>query len=490
MQPQDAFQLDNWIPRGSYCETRGGSEDYATGVPGAVESLEVYTGGAGSKMLAFGNGSIYDVSLGGAVGSALASGKTSNKVTTAMFANAGSQFLLIYTGADQPMSYNGTAIANLTITGMTGSQNTLHSPMAFKGRMYLAQEDQLGFYYLAVGAIQGAASFFDLQQQSLRGGALATMVSYSQESMGDGPQDYALFVTTEGEYIMYAGTDPSNAATWELVGRYYGPPPIGKKGWFKFRSDVYFITREGILSFTQIRQMGEEASDTKYLTSRLGQLYAGATTYKNTHGWTGIIYPAGSLLVVNIPRSGAMSGAYTQFVMDTNSNAWGQFTNWNGICFALFNDRLYFGTNAGKVVLADEGFTDNGAEVVGVARPAWNDFDNGFGLGNAEKQFHMLYLAVRADGVPSVSCALNVNFENDEPVSASAAAPPEGVEWDVPDWDTADWADGPAIQNIAIPVSKLGYVASPWLKAVSTASTIQWYAYRSVFQKTKGVFIQ
>lgn len=490
MPPDDAFRLDNWVPNNTSVDTRGGSETFITGMPGAVESLEVFTGGAASKMLAFCAGNIYNATLPGAIGAAIATGKTSNKVTTAMFSNAGAQFLLIFSGADQPLSYDGTTLTGLTITGMTGVQDTLHSPMAFKGRVYLAQQGQLGFYYLAVGAIQGAASYFDLAQQSLKGGALATITSYSQESMGTGPEDYALFVTTEGEYILYAGTDPSNAATWKLVGRYFGPPPIGRKSWFRFRSDVYFITEEGVLSFTQIRQMGEENSETEYLTGKLGKLFSERTKYKTTHGWSGMIYPRGNALYLNVPLTGGMNGPYTQFVMNTNNNKWCQFRGWNATAWALFAGRAYFGTYDGRVVLADEGFTDDGAEIQAVARQAWNTFDDEEGMGQADKHFHQITFAMSANGAPALACALNVNFEDAQPVYSTAITPPAGAMWDETLWDTSLWAGEAVTQNINVPVGKIGYIASPWVQAVSTAATIRWYASRIILEKTNGVLLQ
>lgn len=490
MPSSDAFRLDNWVPNNTSVDTRNGSADFVTGVPAAIESLEVYTGAAGSKMLAFAGGGIYNATNAGAVGAALATGKTSNRVTSAMFSNAGSQFLLIFSGADQPLSYDGTTLTGLTITGMTGSQNTLHSPMAFKGRIYLAQAAQLGFYYLALGAIQGAAAYFDLQQQCLKGGSLVAITSYSQESMGAGPQDYAVFVTSEGEYLMYSGYDPAVAANWELVGRYYGPPPIGKKGWFKFRSDVYFITQEGILSLTQIRQKGEEVSTNEYLTSKLGKLFSDATKYSATHGWGGMIYPKGSSLMVNVPLTSATNGPYAQFVMNTDNNSWCRFTDWNAICWTLFNGRAYFGTYDGRVVLADEGYTDNGAEIKCVARQAWNTFDDENGMGEADKQFHQVSFAMQADGSPAISCALNVNFEDDAPVFSTAITPPSGAEWDVAAWDEAEWAGDAVTQNISVPVGKIGYIASPWMQAVSTAANIKWFASRIVLEKTNGVLLQ
>lgn len=490
MPKLDAFQMDNWFPYSTSVDTRGGSLDFETGLGSAVESLEVYTGAAGSKMLAFAGGGIYNVSAGGAVGGSLASGKTSNKTTSAMFSNAGSQFLLIYSGADQPLSYDGTTLAGLTITGLTGSQNNIHCGMAFKGRMFLGQKDQLGFYYLGIGAIQGAASFFDLQQQSFKGGALATMASFSQESEGAGPQDYAVFATTEGEYIMYGGTDPSNAATWTLVGRYVGPPPIGKKGWFKFRSDLYFITVEGILSFTQIREQGDDNEDNKYLTSKLGRNYTDNSVFQTTHGWAGILYPRGNMLLVNVPLTGSQAGKYAQFAMNTNTNAWGRFLGWNGLCWALFNGRAYFGTNTGKVILADEGITDNGVQVQATCRQAWNTFDDPFGMGAADKHFHFITFAMQADGLPSIGATINVNYEDDPPTTLSAFSPSGGTLWDVGDWDTSDWAGTPKTQNLVVSVGKLGYIGSLYVQAASVADKVRWFATRIVLEKTTAVLIQ
>lgn len=486
--PNDAYRMENWIPSNTSVDTRGGSSDYGTGVPAAVESLETYTGGAGSKMLAFGNGEIYDVTLGGAVGAALASGKISNKVTTTMFSNAGSQFLLIFSGADQPLSFDGTTLTGLTITGMTGSQDTLHSPHAFKARVYLAQEDQLGFYYLGVGAIQGAATFFDLQQQCFKGGSLATITSFSQDS-GNGPADYIVFATTEGEYVVYSGTDPSSAAAWQIVGRYYGPAPLGKKGWFRFRSDVYFITEEGILSFTEIREGSEDRA--KYLTDKLGRLFKDAVQYRDTHGWCGLVYPRGGLLFVNVPLTSATSGGYTQFALNTSTkDTWTQFYGWDALCWTMLDKRAYFGTSDGRIVLADDGFTDNGDDITCSCSQAWNTFDDENGMGEGDKQFHGVIFAVSADGAPALAATLNVNYEDFEPTITVPAVAASGSEWDVSDWDVADWAGAASTQNLSISVGKLGYIASIRMRAVSRSATMRWFASRIVMEKTKGVLFQ
>lgn len=488
MPIQDAFVLDNWFPNSTSVDVRGGTLDFATGMPGACESLETYTGAAGDKLLAFSSGNIYDATAGGAVGAAIKTGMASSRVTSAMFSNAATQFLCIYSGADQPMSYDGTTIANLTITGLTGSQNTLHSPHAFKGRLLLAQEGQLGFYYLGVGAIQGAASYFDLSQVSLRGGALLSITSFSQGESGQGPQDFALFITTKGEYLLYQGTDPSSAATWALVGRYYSAPPIGRKGWFKFRSDVYFITEEGVISFTQIRQTGQGEETTDYITAKLGRNYTNVVGFKDTHGWCGIVYPRSSMLIVNVPFTNSVSGEYVQFAMNTNTNAWGRFRAIYALDWAMFDERAYYSTYDGKIVLFDEGTSDNGAQIDAVGRQAWNTFANEK-IGLEDKQFHMAQLVLRAAEVPSISVNVNVDFEDDQPSPVAGLSPADTAVWDLADWDQEFWSGATAVQNLDIFIGKIGYTASLWIEVGSPSSSIQWIASRMLLEPTTRSFI-
>ncbi len=106
-----------------------------------------------------------------------------------MFSNAGDQFLIGVSGLDVPFSFDGTTVTNLTMTGMTGSAANLSYVFSFKGRLYYAQKDQLGFYYLGVGDIQGALNYFDLSQIAKLGGYLVAIASFSTDA-GNGPQDY------------------------------------------------------------------------------------------------------------------------------------------------------------------------------------------------------------------------------------------------------------------------------------------------------------
>jgi len=490
MPAKDAFVLDNWIPNNTTVDTRGGSANWVTGVGAPVESLEVFAGGAASKLLAFGNGSVYDVSLTGALGAAIKSGRVGNKVSSCMFSNAGAQYLMGCTGSDVMFAYDGTTWTDTTITGLTGLATTLTGVFAFKGqRLFLVQKNQLGFYYLGVGAIQGAAAYFDLSQVCRRGGYLIGIASYSAESSGSTPADYVVFMTSEGEYVVYTGTDPSNAATWALVGRYYSSPPIGRKGWFNFRSDLFIICDEGIIAFSEIRTNGESGKDIEYVSAKLGTALAQYMVNNATHGWSGISYPRGNLLIVNVPTAATTAGEYVQFAMNTDTNAWCRFTKWNGLCFAVFNRRLFFGTSDGRIVLADEGNKDLSLDIICDARQAFNYFDDGHGSGDADKHFHFATFIVQADGTPALASSLCVNWEDDQPTLTTTGLDASGAQWDVSSWDVTDWAGSGATQQLTVPYGKIGYVASPWLRASTLGSGLKWFATRVVAEKLNGLIL-
>lgn len=488
MPATDAVTLDNWFPNNTTVDTRNGCEVFAyKAVPfGPIESLEVFsakntqslvfaTAGSVYYLPAFFFGDPYPTNMTGYV--ALKTAQTSSKLATCMFSNAGGSVMIVLSGSDQPWSFDGSAATNLTITGLTGSQNNLFVAMAFKGRLFLLQSSTNGFYYLAVGAIQGAASFFDLSQQS-RGGRTIGMATFSHDG-GNGMQDYCVFMSNMGEYIVYEGTDPANASTWRLAGRYMGPIPIGKKGWFNFRSDLYIISEEGVVSFAEIMANGAVGEDVKYLTSKLGTAYTDLVRYRNTHGWCSVASSIGNKLVVNVPLSDSTSGDYAQFVMNTDSGAWCSFTGWNALCWAQFrtatgadsvsNMRIMFGDKDGHIMLADIGDTDNGAAIVCDAEQAYNYFDDGGGSGAADKHFHFGTYILQSDAVASVQASIGTNF----------------ISRDTYDIGSLEGTGEPEVLTAAY--NEIGYAGSVRLKTTRGAEPVKWFATRVTSEKSNGI---
>ena len=85
MKPIDAVALENWYPKTSYVEIRGGYADHATGMTGNGKTLAPYNSISGSnKLFAITNSGVYDVSSAGAVGSSVAA-RTNGKHQYEMF---------------------------------------------------------------------------------------------------------------------------------------------------------------------------------------------------------------------------------------------------------------------------------------------------------------------------------------------------------------------------------------------------------------------
>lgn len=420
----------------------------------------------------------------GAVPAPIQSGRSSNKIISTMFSNAGSQFLIGVSGLDVPFSYDGTTVTNLTMTGMTGSAANLSYVFAFKGRLYFAQKDQLGFYYLAVGAIQGALAYFDLSQIAKLGGYLVAIASFSADS-GNGPADYVVFITSMGEYIVYAGFDPSSASNFGLVGRYYSAPPIGRNCTVNYGSDLIVLTLEGALPFSAIRREGG-ISENDAITYKLGRYLLDNNIYATVHGWQAVLYPRGGMLVINVPETASETGNYGQFVQNTATKAWTHFSGQNGICWCVFEGRLYFGKSDGTVKLADEGKLDDGNPIQLECKQAYNYFDDGNGSGPSNKHFHFAKLLMGCDGTPPISAQFNVDYMEDQPEYIDIP-PDEGSFWDIATWDLAPWGIDVTTRFVMVSTGKYGVAGSLWLRASVQGLALKWYATQYIFSKAAGV---
>ncbi len=496
MSANDAYLMDNAFPGTASVDSRKGCVKYSTNLGAPVQSLRVYAGGAMDKMLAWAGGKVFDVST--SLPTQLDTGLQTNIVVTTMFSNAAdnAQHLIIVSGFDQPRRYDGTSLSTLTMTGMAGSQNTLNYAFAFKSRLYFGQRAKLGFYYLPVGQIQGALSYFDLGQVSQRGGYLVAIASFSESGNGSTPNDYIVFITSKGEMIVYAGYDPSNSATWGLVGRYYAAAPIGPRCTINYGTELVILTEDGALPFSEIRRSGDAAAagvagaGYSAISSKLGSYLSAFNANVGVPGWEGIQYSGGGgWLLLNVPATSSVGGSYYHYVMNTTTNSWCRFTNWNGLTFVVYNKRLYFGRYDGFIMLADEGRLDDGSDIRLDIKQAYNYFDDGDGMALLQKHFQWASLLVSCDGEPPLSGRFNTDYFEEPPEYVNSLAPADGATWDVSLWDAGSWGDDGRTQRFVITLNKGGTTGALWLRASLKGLTFKWYATQYVMQKTKGLLI-
>src|SRR6185295_12739004 len=333
MKPYDAVILNNWYPRPSYVEFRGGWAAHATGTTGNVKTLAVYnklTGG--NQMFGYTATGIYNVSSAGAVGASLLA-RTNGKHQWVMFGDGSANWLIAVNGIDKPAYYDGTtwtAVTHLTSPALTGyTSNAVEdfiSVNVFKGRLFFIPKNSLSFWYLAAGVAGGGVTEFDLSGEATKGGYLLAMATWTRDS-GAGVDDFAVFFTSEGEAIVYQGTNPNSATTWAKVGSYTIGRPLGRRCVMQYGGDCVVITENGIFPLSALLQSGDERSKFALSYKIQNAVVDAARTYGAIFGWKSITFPAYDAMIVNVPI--AEDGTHQQYVMNLLTKSWCKFTNWD-----------------------------------------------------------------------------------------------------------------------------------------------------------------
>ncbi len=434
MPETSAIILDNWIPRASYVEMRRGFRPFATGLDGPVETLISWRGPTSVKLFAAANAKLYDITAGGAVGSPAVTGLTNARWNYVNVTTGGGSFVVAVNGAATPRSYNGSTWATLTITGSGLDPALLVDVVAHHHRLFFIERDTMRLWFLAPGAIQGAAGLFELGEVFSQGGSLLAIGTWSSDA-GTSLASRLVLVTTQGEVAVFEGIDPSDAALWSLVGVYRIPMPIGRRCLVKNGSDLGILTGGGLLPLSQVLTLDRAVQGRVAFTQNIANTFQQrAASFGSLNGWHVLSWPRGQLVIVNVPR--VTNGEAEQLVMDTVTGAWARWTGMPAICWAAHNERLFFGDGGGRVLEAGVGWADDAAPITADVQTAFTYL----GRRGQLKQFGLLRPLLRATQTLRPSVELLVDFENRIPASVPTTVIDQASLWDVAQWDTALWS--------------------------------------------------
>jgi hypothetical protein len=483
MPPTDAISISNWFPTTSGLMVRNGSTNWATGLPSWVETLAVYSPVTGSRQL-FGasGGNIYNCTTQGAVGAPVVTGNTSNRWQYVNFGNIAGQWLYMVNGQDVPQLYNGTswqavtsASSPISITGSTDALTSYIAVTSFKNRLYFIAKNTFHVWYLAVNAVGGAATLFDLSSLFKLGGYLVAAFPWTWNTL-TGPQDYMVFLSSEGEGIVYQGYDPSQSGSWSQLGTFRMGRPVGYRCWARVGTDVMVMCADGLIPLSQ-EMLNDRSSPQAEITLKIrNAIQADFQSYNSHFGWQVILHPIGNKLIINVPQS--EDSVQYQYVMNTIINSWTVFNGWNAACFALMGDQLMYGTN-GKVIWCDTGSTDNGAAITTSLAPAYSYFD----APGQNKQFTMCRPTFSANGNIGISVALSVDYRP-VMVNSSLSLPPQTGQsfWNTALWNISPWSQTSVIRLAWESVAGVGYAASLNMATVSKVANVQLIAIDYVYQ--------
>lgn len=331
-------------------------------------------------------------------------------------------------------------------------------------------------WYLSADSIGGAANVLDLSGVFPRGGYLVAMGDWTLDA-GDGVDDLAVFISSEGEVAVYQGTDPSAAATWSLNGIYQIGSPIGRRCLTKFASELLIINQDGLQLMSAALSSSrayKQQSVTDKIQPTIGQ---SIQVYGSNYGWETILFPKEDCIFMNVP----ITGASQQYLMNTRTNGWCQITGWDASCFEVMNDMIYFGTTD-KVMKAFDGTADAGTAINGEALQAFSY------MGTSNLKYFQMARPVIASDTSSLGIllGLNVDYDTTAPIGTPTFSTLTVGTWDLGVWDTDVWGGDLQIRKDWQTIGGIGYSGALHMKTQSSTANVQWFSTDYTFQIASG----
>lgn len=479
MGSEYAVVLDNWLPNTGTVELRPGVVEHVTGFgASSIKGLLPWRGTSSQKLFASTDSGFYDVTSAGVVGSVVQA-RTNGYSIGINFSTTGQSYLVTVNGIDDLAYTNGITWTTLANFAITGGGTLLTKDIAninnFKRSLYFLKNRSLSFFYLPIDSITGIVSEYPLGALFSRGGYLMAMGTWTIDG-GSGSDDYAVFLSSEGQAVIYKGTDPSSVTTWALNGVYDLSPPMGRKCFCKYGGDLLVLTRRGVFSMSRILK-DTMMTPNAALSDAIGEAFSEAASTAGTYlGWEMIEYPDQSLLICNIPQT-----EFTlthQYVLNTKTGAWCRFKGWDGFCLAMLGNALYMGFS-GKVGKIFTPGNDFAASITAEAQGAFN-----YHVPRSRiKHWALVRANLTIGGIIAVNVALKSDFMESVSYGTALFSRNALSRWDSALWDVSSWASEPTGSNewvtVAVPDS---YASAVCLRVIARDATVIWSATDQLYE--------
>lgn len=472
MNPLFAVTMDNYIPLDSQVELRPGYSLFKKlgNQRTFVESLAAYRQPNHDKFFAIYNSKIWDIT--GANQTDMGVSLTENYCQTVQYKN----YLYFMNGQDTPKAFYVDANGDEYIGDWGFSSESLVGSRIIAGAvskefLWFIEKDTLKAWYSSVaGNVQGTLNSFDLSQVSKWGGELVAIANWTIDG-GQGIDDKTVFITSEGEALVYSGYNPNSADNWSLVGTYKISKPIGYKCLLPYQGDVIVICEDGYFPLSKaLATLNTGNSVAAFSDNIRGLVIERTSKNKNKEGWQGVIYSKKGYGIFNVP----VSEQFEQHVINVATGAWCRFTNIRSYCWCTFQDNIYFGAED-CVYQFDDGYSDNGTDIEGVVEQAYSNL--GYqGL----KKIQLLNPRTSASTPYTLGIYANADYSRRQLKYYTNVGHVSGSEWDEVYWASPDDDDSTAW--VADSTSK---VNSQWISSSCAGVSIS-----VVFNtKTKGIII-
>jgi len=477
-----ALVLDNWLPTLRGVKLRGGYIRWAT----PPEATPIYSGfeytHEGVERMYVGNATkLYDVTAGGTP-TLIKDSQTSGIYTAAQLANAAGDWMIVVNdNGDYPLRFDGGTWETLNpgytppggkpskITGPVGSTvvngGNLSYVWKYRNRLFFIENGSMNAYYLGIDSAGGVLSAIPLSGAATQGGYLLFGAVWSLDS-GDGLDDKCCFVTSEGEVLIFTGSNPADPNNWRQEGRYQVSKPLGQNAHINIGGDLLIATIDGIVPVSAAVSKDVMALQLSAITKALGPMWQTEANTRNTLPWSMHKWPEFGGLFVTLP--GGTPGNQRCLAANLNTGAWCRITGWDAMCFMQMRKDMFFGTQIGVVMQADRTGYDDGKPYVATMVGGWEMFQSPSQTVTWRQARAIFTSGPNEPFIPQISAVTDYALALPTPPLAGID-PGGGDYWDQGHWDISKWDQGVTVNNAAtntgwVSVGQTGFTHAPVLQ--------------------------
>lgn len=478
MPQVDAVILDNMIPRKQGVELRKGWQYHCTAVGGGAAPVQSVFGyvapdSANNKIFCAAGGNIYDITTSTPSTAVSGTGSTNNIWSTIMFSTGADNFLLaVSPGAGYWTYSTATGWVNRTLTGTPPPNPT--SVSVWKQRVFFTSANDPYIYYVNnVNSITGNTSPFNMGAQLRHGGGAQAIINWTLDA-GAGIDDYMAVIGSQGDVVIWQGTDPSSANNFALKGVWYvGPVPTSGRFYSSIGGDVLILSETGLTPLSRLVNgqfaEGDEGPADK-IQNLLGPL---VTSLRTTEQWNVQTIASEELLLIKLPKQSGDS--FLQYGMNLSTGSWCTFSSMPMNCCWVIGGVLYFGMEDGTVAKAFTTSKDKvavagtGGDIIeGDVQTAFQDF----GAPGELKKFGMARPVFTSAEQPQVKLRVNTQYSTASVEGSPAFVPTATSLWDTAVWNSATWIGASNTYQAFVGAQGMGYYGSIRMKVRGVPKTL------------------
>ena len=453
MEPRDCIVAINIDPAPAGLKVRPGHNEYANGMAGNdVQTLIPYSGsmddGSEDRLWAVNDDGIYNISA--STTTPVRDVEWAVKITASgrcsfsQFTNDGAAHFLLVADEENGLQLytESTNVWSVpAIVGPAGGAADIAFVISWKNRMWYIEKDSTSAWYSDIGVFGGTLTEFNFGSRFRYGGILAMLADWTLDS-GEGPDDYLVAISSAGDVIVYAGTDPASSATFGIIGLWFvGAMPFGRRNISLYGGDLLILSSYGLISLGSLLEGKDPFSLEASLTWKIQSfLNSDMTLARTLFGWEIKIHPNISKLIIQTPKQPAK--VFTQYIYDLNLKSWSIWNNIPMVTSEQYRSEMYFGSPIPSVFKM-EGTVDNVLIAGGMPDQIdWQLLTSFQDLETPEtfKRLQFVRPIFLAHAQPSYNVFAKYDYDLEELMIPPNANPGGLGLWDTGLWDTALWS--------------------------------------------------